>query len=246
MILHTMDVYPEMLWKASLRDSSWAYRVLVRYSKWSFKFCDRVVLIGEDQRALPSLRAVDSEKIFVHHNPSSIEIRRQKSDKKQITIGYFGSYGYPHEIENFLSQIVSYEQIEFVLVSRTNKAKKLFSKFRRHDNFKFYSDLCDSDFKRLLETIDLYLVALDPELNGVSIPSKIYTALNNKIPILFIGDYNSKLAHFIAENGGLVYDEDMEQLDKVELFEKILNMNDYNFINTYKHIFNPELYKICE
>ena len=48
-----------------------------------------------------------------------------------------------------------------------------------------------------LSAIDVHLVSLNPELEGLIVPSKVYGILAAGRPIIFVGDVNGEIAHLI-------------------------------------------------
>ena len=79
-----------------------------------------------------------------------------------------------------------------------------------------------------LAAIDLHMVLLKPELEGLIVPSKVYGILGVERPILFFGDRDGEIGTLVNSNGvGWTYsdseiDRAVQQLSDVDVLRRDL------------------------
>ena len=241
-IIHCMDVYPEML-KAAYNIPNIVYSFLLKLARYSLSKAARIVLIGEDQLKLESIQKLSLNKIVFQENKTSIvlgELPRRNDDV--VRIGYFGSYGVPHDIDCFCSAIKELDSIHLSIVSKTSKARELVSKYRGVVNIVHYDNASNEEFQMLLNSVDYYLVSLRSEFTGISVPSKIYTALCNGVKVIFYGNASSDIAMKVSQNHGLSIHSGLDKKTLVRILKDLEPASERN--TRYRVRVNKYLYSL--
>ena len=157
------------------------------------------------------------------------DLRAEWNPDNKFLVGYSGNFGRAHSFNELLEAMTLLEtrpEIQFVLIGEGAGLDKLLEAVERknlhHVSFHPYQPhdaLCKS-----LGAIDLHIVTLKEQMEGLVLPSKIYGVLAAGRPIAFIGDTDGEIAELIRNNevgfavghgGGAELAEQIQRLARV-------------------------------
>ena len=216
------DVFPEVAVAAGVKLPSdrlqrIVFGLLTKMRDWSLHKAQFNVVLSQSMKDHITGRGINDKKVEIIPNWADIrmilpedKITNSLIEEWQLTgkfvVGYSGNLGIAHEYEAIVeaaNKLRDNKNIIFLIVGggfrvgfMKNDVKRL--GLSEKILFKPYQDR-----KRLSETlgaIDLHLVSLRPELNGLIVPSKFYGITAAGRPTVFIGRTDCDIAKFVAEN----------------------------------------------
>lgn len=158
------------------------------------------------------LVGVDGKTLFIDNNP-------------KFKVLYAGTLGREHPIQTILEAASildkKYPEIEFVFVGGGIGQDLLARERARRglNNIRLLPWQPPSRLKSMMESGDLHLVSMKHELEGLLVPSKVYSAFAAARPCILIGPDRSEAARVIKEfkAGHIVPQNDGDALAKVIL-----------------------------
>jgi len=205
------DLFPEVAEGLGMRMP----RFLRRLRDWSLRRARANVVLGERM-------AARVPKAIVIHNwadaalaPVAREVnplRRKWGLGKTFVVSYSGNLGRAHEFETILGAMASLPEIHFLFIGGGAKLDSV--KRQAGANATFLPYQPREMLSRSLSAADAHLVSLQPQLEGLIVPSKFYGALAVGRPVIFIGAHDGELARIIGEHrcGSVVAPGDAEGL----------------------------------
>lgn len=209
------DVFPEIAVRAGVLSEGFVARCLRWLSRWSLRQMDQVVVIGRcmERQILregvpsPSLARIPNwadgthiKSLPKHQN----DFLQAHNLENQFVVMYSGNHGVVHEFETLvtlLRETRSVPELCFCFVGEGAWKKKLMETARveswSHVRFLPYQP--KSLLQSSLTAADVHLVCLRSEMEGLSIPSKVYGALAAGRPVIFIGPRGSEASALVSE-----------------------------------------------
>ena len=134
--------------------------------------------------------------------PSDNRLRKDWGLSTQLVIGYSGNLGRAHDFETILNAarlLKNNPRITFLFIGGGAQMELLKKKVTEQEliNFQFHSYQSRQDLRESLNAADIHLVALNPLLEGLIVPSKIYGILAAGRPTIFIGDPDGEISRII-------------------------------------------------
>ena len=211
------DTFPDIAVRAGVLDDWFAGPVLKRIAKWSLRRLDRVIVIGRcmERRilseGLPSQSVIqipnwaDGHLIQPVPRHENAFLRRHGLQDRFVVM-YSGNHGMVHEYETLVElmrQTREVAELCFCFVGEGVWKPRLVDTARtegwKHTLFLPYES--KEGLKSSLSAADLHLVSLRRDMEGLSIPSKLYGILAAGRPVLFIGPPSSEVSLVIREAG---------------------------------------------
>ena len=213
------DVYPDIAIKLgvisnnSLSAFIWRkiYRIVYRWSS-------KIVVLGSTMQKIVSrdLNKRTKDKMVIIPNwadgsviqPSSIEkekFKKQFGFEDSFVVIYSGNMGLTHDIDTILKsaqELVKNPKILYLLIGgggQFNSAAKFISD-KELKNVKILPYQAEDMFPKYLASSDVSLVTLAQGMEGLSVPSKIYSSLAAGLPIIGILNKSSEVASIINES----------------------------------------------
>lgn len=210
------DIYPEVAIRLGiLKERSLPAIFLNVLSRWGLRSADGVVAVGEFMAEILRQKGIAPEKIRVIHNwadgervrpiePGSNRFLDAHGLRNRFIVLYSGNLGLGHDIEMVLKAAVRLEEqkeILFLFIGGGKKSGPLRERSAGMTNVRFLPYQDEGNLAESLGSGDLHLVTLQPGLEGIVIPSKLYGALAAGRPVIYIGSAQSEAAHIIEEAG---------------------------------------------
>jgi glycosyltransferase involved in cell wall biosynthesis len=132
-------------------------------------------------------------------------LRKQWNPENKFLVGYSGNFGRAHSFDELLEAMMLLEtsrEIQFLLIGEGVRLDPLKGAIERkhlhHVSFHPYQP--HDILRQSLGAIDLHLVTLKENMEGLVLPSKIYGVLAAGRPIAFVGDKDGEIAGLIHES----------------------------------------------
>lgn len=212
------DIFPEVaqaLLPAAQKSS------VMRMAKWfrnaSLKRSDALVVLGERMFEHVEEQGIIAGKIHIISNwadevglrpiaPDQNPLRLAWGLTDQLVIGYSGNLGRAHEFETIVQAIFQTKDtpnLKFLFIGQGAQLEPLKQRLQTLDllhrvHFEGYQPR--EKLSESLSAADVHLVSLQPELEGLIVPSKLYGALAVGRPVIFIGDLDGEVARVIRRN----------------------------------------------
>jgi glycosyltransferase involved in cell wall biosynthesis len=194
-------------------------KLLIRLRNYSLRNAASNVVLGEKMRKRLVEEGISPSKINVIHNWSvsykaslihDNPLRTQWGLDEKFVIGYSGNLGRAHDSQTIINAMIALkdnEEIIFLFIGGG-------SHFAKVQQACVDNDLSNVLFKPYqprellhlsLSAVDVHWLALQPQLEGLIVPSKFYGIAAAGKPIIFLGDANGELAKLIDDfNMGFV------------------------------------------
>jgi colanic acid biosynthesis glycosyl transferase WcaI len=217
------DVFPENAVQAGLIRDGWMARLLIRIAHRSVNYSSRVIVVGRcmKQRLLDA--GISCQRIVYIPNwadgrsliPVVTEenwFRTQHGLDGRFVVMYSGNLGMVHDAESLLGVIRAlreFPDICFVFMGYGQGKARLEKQARREGfaHLRFIDYQAQQHLRYTLSAGDLHLVSLRTDMEGLSVPSKIYGIMAVGRPVMFIGPEGSEVASVVREAGcGEVFD----------------------------------------
>jgi nucleoside-diphosphate-sugar epimerase/glycosyltransferase involved in cell wall biosynthesis len=215
LVVYLQDIYPDVAIAVGKVRDGWFTRLLRRRLFSVYRNADRVIVLGEDMRAILTAGGIPDERIISLPNwvdttriypiplRNSFRLRERLEDK--FIVMYSGNMGLCQNLDEILetAELLSDRpNIEFVMVgggaSRARLEETARSKKLSNVRFLPYQPL--AELTHSLSAADLHLVPLDPRVTGCLVPSKLYGILAAGVPALVIADERSEASRVVRES----------------------------------------------
>jgi colanic acid biosynthesis glycosyl transferase WcaI len=209
------DVFPEIAIRAGVLPEGLIARCLRWLTRWSLRQMDQVVVIGRcmerqilsDAVHSPSLTRIPNWADGAHIKSlprNGNEFLQQHNLEKQFVVMYSGNHGVVHEFETLIAllrETRSVPELCFCFIGEGVWKKKLMDTARAESwsHIRFLPYQPKSLLQSSLSAADVHLVSLRNDMEGLSIPSKLYGALAAGRPVIFIGPRGSEPSTLLSE-----------------------------------------------
>jgi len=186
------DLFPEVAEGLGIR----APRFLRRLRDWSLRRARANVVLGERM-------AARVPKSVVIHNWADAALRPvpraenpfRHDSRETFVAGYSGNLGRAHEFDTILGAMQRLPEIRFLIAGGGARLDSVKSQAGANATFLPYQPR--EMLSQSLSAADVHLVSLQPQLEGLIVPSKFYGALAVGRPVLFIGAHDGEIASII-------------------------------------------------
>lgn len=182
------DLFPEVAQALGVR----APRLLRRLRDWSLRRAKRNVVLGE----LMAARVANS--VVIHNWADAALAPRPRESRNSFVVGYSGNLGRAHEFETVVEAMRRLPHVTF----RFNGAGAQLESVRAvaPANAEFHPYVPREELSESLSRADAHFVSLQPQLEGLIVPSKFYGILAVARPVIFIGAADGELARIIRRH----------------------------------------------
>jgi glycosyltransferase involved in cell wall biosynthesis len=209
------DLFPEVAIQAGMLRLGMASRLLNWIAQWSMRHMDQIIVIGRCMERHLLHHGISADKIVTipnwadgyHISPLSRKengFLSQHGLEGKFVVMYSGNHGIVHDFESFVALARAtqfYPDVRFCFIGEGAWRNQLISVANaenwRHVLFLPYQDR--TVLRSSLTAADVHLVSLRAEMEGLSIPSKIYSILAAGRPVIFFGPPNSEPAAIVRE-----------------------------------------------
>ena len=211
------DVFPEIAVRAGLLPEGLLTRLLRSAAQWSLRMSDRVIVVGRCmERRLLSV-GLQPDRVVLISNwadgdqlttvaPEENWFRKQQHLEGKIVIMYSGNLGVVHETESLIPVIrrLSATPGMCVLFVGEGQGKTRLEDWvcrERMENVRFVGYQAKEHLRYSLSAGNIHLVTLRGEMEGLSVPSKVYGIMAVGRPVVFIGPERSEVAALVRDAG---------------------------------------------
>jgi putative colanic acid biosynthesis glycosyltransferase WcaI len=209
------DVFPEIAVRAGVLSEGFVTRCLRWLAQWSLRQMDQVVVIGRcmerqilsDGVPSPSLARISNWADGAHIKSlprSENEFLQRHNLENRFVVMYSGNHGVVHEFETLvalLRETRAVPELCFCFIGDGAWKKKLVETAQTEGwpHIRFLPYQPKSLLQSSLSAAHVHLVSLRTDMEGLSIPSKVYGALAAGRPVIFIGPRGSETAALVGE-----------------------------------------------
>jgi colanic acid biosynthesis glycosyl transferase WcaI len=219
-VYNIRDLYPEMALAGKIvRPSLWT-RVWERLHRWALRRASRVIVLGEDTRERLVAKGIDPTRVVVvrdgaqalppvvaQDHPVILEIR----SGFPFVVLHAGNLGFYGAWETIIksAEMLDHEEVGFVFVGEGAQRYQVEAAAKGAGNIKFLPFRPLDQVPYVLAAGDLHIVTIKRGLEGVVVPSKLYSILAAGRPILVLAPEGSDAARVVRRMGcGVVVDPD--------------------------------------
>lgn len=205
------DLFPEVAEGLGLR----VPRFLRALRDWSLRRARANVVLGEQMAArvpksviIPNWADASLTPIARGDNP----LRRDWHLGDAFVAAYSGNLGRAHEFDTILGAMARLPEVRLLIIG--GGARLAAVQRAAGSNVTFLPYQPRELLSRSLSAADVHLVSLQPQLEGLIVPSKFYGALAVGRPVIFIGARDGEVARIIDETrcGAVVAPGDVDAL----------------------------------
>jgi hypothetical protein len=240
------DLYPEILKIIFKRDPFYLIALWANLNKYIFRCSKIIFTIGESMKSAIS-KYTEAHKIHIINNWSSLDdtikldkfLYQEYLEKydflshKTIFV-YAGNMGETHDfsgIQTLIKNYISRQDVCFLFIGSGAKKSHLeHFKISHHlDNMYLLNRLETSEFNFVMNLCDFGIVALDESMANYSVPSKTFSYLGYKLPLLNFSTKTSEVYKLIEKHQiGINFNTKIFQEGKAVLDNLIQNKIAYN------------------
>jgi nucleoside-diphosphate-sugar epimerase/glycosyltransferase involved in cell wall biosynthesis len=215
LVVYLQDIYPDVAIAVGKVRDGWFTRLLRRRLFAVYRHADRVIVLGEDMRAvltdggIPDDRItslpnwVDTTRIYPIRLRNLFRLRERLDDK--FVVMYSGNMGLCQNLDEILetAELLSDRpNIEFVMIGGGASRARLeeTARDKQLSNVRFLPYQPLAELAHSLSAADLHLVPLDPRVTGCLVPSKLYGILAAGVPALVIADERCEASRVVRES----------------------------------------------
>lgn len=206
------DLYPDVpvalgLWRAD----GVAVRLLRTLQRFSLERAARIIVLGECMKEyLQQQYRIPPDRIAVIPNWATVTPPGNPADgplvRRTFDLVYSGNIGESHDFDTILKaaeRLQTVPTIRFLVIGDGARAEYLRRQVERMhlSSLTFRPFLPEADFAAVLGEASLGLVTLEPGMEGLGVPSKIYNLLACGVPLLAVVGERSEVARLIRQEG---------------------------------------------
>lgn len=219
-VYNIRDLYPDMATAGSIvRPSRWVERWEALHLL-ALKKAARVIVLGEDMRERILSKGVDPGRVIVVRDGASLGGGVPEFNDpvvQEIRCGFpfvalhAGNLGFYGAWDTLLkaAEILRNENTGLVFIGDGANRAALQAAARDSPNVRFLPFRPFEQIPHVMAAGDVHIVTVKRGLEGIVVPSKLYSILAAGRPVLAIAAQNSDAAHIVVESGcGLAADPD--------------------------------------
>ncbi len=219
LLVWCQDIWPDIAFALNLfRRKSVSGRIFRGISHWSMRRADLVIAIGRCMESyLRTKLRIPSERIVLQQNwGDSLAIRKTPQTENgyrkkmglagKFVVLYSGNMGWGHPFESIMEvvrRLREAEHIRFLFIGGGQR-KPYIEEFLTVNSLHNAVLLPYEPSENLSETLsagNVHLISLDPRLDGLIVPSKLYGAMAAARPVIFLGSDRNEISTVLAECG---------------------------------------------
>lgn len=212
-IFVSYDVYPEVAYASgSLRDGSAVSSVMQRINRSLFQRVKSVVALTDEMQEylLDHRPELSADRIVTISNWAHEATAGSKSvaraelgyTDEDFIVAYFGNIGICQDetaLIQAMNQLADHKNIKFLIAGHGNKMPSVRQAAEHLPNVKLCGFLTGEDFDRAVAASSCGIVSLERGLMGMCAPSKYYSYLQARLPVLAVVEKDSYIAAELRE-----------------------------------------------
>ncbi|HFR3797230.1 TPA: glycosyltransferase family 4 protein [Streptococcus suis] len=246
------DVYPDIAIETKVLSEKNPISLIANLiSEQVFYRAEKVVALSQEMKEyLVTQKKVREDKIQIIPNwatEKESKVLSKDNSSKNIIVSYLGNMGLPQDFDR-IEEIISNEvikalPIQFIFAGHGSRKEKLkeFVISRKLSNVVVYDYLQGQDYDEILHKSDYHMLSLNSSLNGLAVPSKFYSYINNEKPVIALIHEESDIAKDILHyNLGYVIARG-ELMAALKVFTKLVRSKKIHKVKEYKAHFPKEI-----
>jgi len=209
------DVFPEIAVQAGLLKDGRLTGVLRWVAHWSLRGCHRVIVVGRCMERHLLRVGIPRDRVMVISNwadgdsltpvaPHDNWFRKEHGLEGRLVVMYSGNLGVVHETDALMEVVRRLQAMPevCVLFVGEGQGKDQLEQWARREGLqgvRFLGYQTQEALRYSLSAGDIHLVTLRPEMEGLSVPSKVYGIMAVGRPVVFIGPEGSEVAALVRE-----------------------------------------------
>ncbi len=222
-VYHIQDVHPDMALASGLINPGWAVSLWERLHRWALRQGDLLIVLGEDMKERMLAKGIRSSSIVVVCNGANrLEpiTQTEHPTVKAIRGNYpfivmhAGNLGYAGSWDAFVEAVHSLKDanVGVVFVGEGTRRSFLESLTKELPYVRFFPYFPESDLPFVLAAGDIQVVSIKRGLEGLVVPSKLYSILMCGRPVLAVAPESSAICRLVDDHScGLKADPDDPQ-----------------------------------
>ena len=233
-VYNIRDLYPDMAIGGDIvRPAKWVERWEKMHRK-ALNQAARVIVLGDDMRDRIVSKGVDSDKVMVVRDgttfqssmppPNDPVVREIRCGFSFVVLhaGNLGFYGAWNTLVK-AAGVLRNEDIGLVFVGDGANRASIGAAAGSHSNIRFLPFRPVAQVPHVMMAGDLHVITVRRGLEGVVVPSKLYSTLAAGRPVLVVAPKESDAARIVSESGcGVAVDPD-DPLAVAEAIRKLRN-----------------------
>jgi putative colanic acid biosynthesis glycosyltransferase WcaI len=231
-IYNLRDMYPDMARGAGLLRTPVLLEPWERLHRLALRGAARIIVLGEDMRERILAKGVDPRRItivrdavpFPETPPSSDHpVVREIRGNFRFLLIHAGNLGFYGAWQTLLgaAKILEPDGVGLVFIGEGARKAQIQEEARSCSNVRFLPFRPASELPWVMAAGDLHVVTVKRGLEGVVVPSKVYTILAAGRPLLAVATEKTEVARFARRNGcGVAADPD----DPAEVAKAVRNV----------------------
>lgn len=212
------DLYPDVAIElGAIPRSGIAARVLHAISRWTMRYADAVVALGECMRRRIEAAGVPASKVHVLQNWADGDqirpigrdrnrFRREQGLDGKFVVLYSGNFGKAHDLQTILEaalQLRNEQDIVFVFIGEGTKLVEVREFIAEHklSNIRLLPYQDRGALSESLSAGDVCLISLAAGLGGLVVPSKLYGIMAAGRPAILVGAADTEVGKTLQDLG---------------------------------------------
>ena len=217
-IYNLQDIFPDSLVSAGMtKKGSLIYKIGRKIENYSYKMADKIIVISEGFKSNLVQKGVDESKIVVIPNwidsskvisidrKDNVLFDRYNLDRNKFYVTYSGNLGLSQNLDMLLDIAKEFKDeikdLHFVLIGEGAKKEELQKRIEEEQikNVDILSFQPYSDIAHVFSLGDVGLIISKSKVGGSSVPSKTWSIMSAKRPIIASFDEDSELFRLVKE-----------------------------------------------
>jgi glycosyltransferase involved in cell wall biosynthesis len=214
-VYNIRDMYPDMALGGALVAPGLLAHVWEKLHRWALRRATRVIVLGNDMRARIISKGVDPERIAVVRDGAEIlfdgapgpaldpEVISAIRSGAHFVVLHAGNLGFYGAWDTLLAAAreLSQEGVRFVFVGDGAQRRRLEAAASALSNVTFLPFFPSGKTPSVLAAADAHIVTIKHGLEGVVVPSKLYSILAAGRPIIAVAPEESDAAWLAVQRG---------------------------------------------
>jgi len=217
-IYNLQDIFPDSLVSAGMtKKGSLIYKIGRKIENYSYKMADKIIVISEGFKSNLMQKGVDESKIVVIPNwidsskvisidrKDNVLFDRYNLDRNKFYVTYSGNLGLSQNLDMLLDIAKEFKDeikdLHFVLIGEGAKKEELQKRIEEEQikNVDILPFQPYSDIAHVFSLGDVGLIISKSKVGGSSVPSKTWSIMSAKRPIIASFDEDSELFRLVKE-----------------------------------------------
>ena len=219
-IYNIRDLYPEMALLGKIVHPSWWMRMWESLHRRAMAATTRIIVLGDDTRERIIAKGIDPARVFVVRDGTRLAPPAKEQDHpvtQEIRCGFpfvvlhAGNLGFYGAWETVIKSatLLDHDEAGFVFVGEGAMRPQVEALAHGVEKIRFLPFRPAEQVPYVLAAGDVHLITIKRGLEGVVVPSKLYSTLAAGRPILALAPEGSDVARVVRRTGcGVVVDPD--------------------------------------